>query len=334
MARLADGALRDGLSLLDQCASATTDELNADRVYACLGIAGIQQSGALMNCIAEHDTGKALTIMNRLYADGKDLGALLDELACLTRDLMVMKTAPREGISMLSGVASDSEVSALVQRFSSGELARMMNIIQSTLAGFTRNASRRMDAELCIISLCQPEMNTDMDALLARLTKLEDQVRTGAFPATQIQVNTQLSEEPGADQPPLPDDEDAPPVRDEAFIPDPISEAPVGFWTDVAAAVRSEMKTPAAGFFATSPDAPVRGVLHGDLLTLICANSFTKEIINKPDIIALVARKASVKLGRNIKVTVTDETRSAARSKQMEDLLRFGREHSDRINIK
>ena len=53
LARLADGGMRDGLSLLDQCASATTGDLTAEKVYACLGIAGIQECGKLMACIAD-----------------------------------------------------------------------------------------------------------------------------------------------------------------------------------------------------------------------------------------------------------------------------------------
>ena len=153
LARLADGAMRDGLSLLDQCASATVGELTAERVYACLGIAGIMECGKLMGYIADHDTGNALSLVDRFYAEGKDMGALLDEMACLTRDFMILKTAPREGISMLSGVASDDEVKSLAAKFSTGELARMMEIIQQTAAGFTRSTSRRMDAELCVVKL-------------------------------------------------------------------------------------------------------------------------------------------------------------------------------------
>ena len=106
LARLADGGMRDGLSLLDQCASATTGELTAEAVYACLGIAGEQTCGELMGYIANHDTKSALELFNRLYTEGKDLGAMLDEMACLTRDLLVMKTAGNAGITMLSGVES------------------------------------------------------------------------------------------------------------------------------------------------------------------------------------------------------------------------------------
>ena len=332
LARLADGGMRDGLSLLDQCASATKGELTADRVYACLGIAGIQESGKLMEHIARHDTSAALALMNRLYADGKDMGALLDELACLTRDFMILKTAPNEGISMLSGVASDNEVKALSSQFSSGELVRMMNTIQNTVSGFTRSASRRMDAELCIVNLCQPELDSDMQSLIARLTRMEDQIRSGSFISTEpLPETTQQQQEPqkksdfivGETQPVLEE-------KAESFV----DQTPVGFWTDVAAAVRKELNPALSGFFATTPNAPLRGILCGEKLLLACANKFIMEIVNKPDILALVSRKASAQLGRPLRVVVTDQSAAEEKNAQMEQLLDFGRAHSDIINIK
>jgi len=330
LARLADGGMRDGLGLLDQCASATSGELTAERVYACLGIAGVQECGKLMGCIADRDTGKALALLNRFYADGKDLGALLDEMLCLTRDFMVLKAAPKEGISMLSGVASDREVMELAQRFSNGELVRMMNLIQQTAAGFTRNVSRRADAELCIVNLCQPELELDMQALNARLTRMEDQLRSGTFTVKQAAAE-QFSEIDDDDRPPMYDDSDAPPVPEELPVQ---NDAPVGFWTDLAADIRRELKPPVSGFFAPTPNAPIQCMLRGDVLTLVCANAFTMEIINKQEILQLVQRKASAKLGRPVKVAVADRSSKQMNSKQMEQLLQFGRNHSDIVKIK
>ncbi len=329
LARLADGGMRDGLSLLDQCASATTGELTADRVYACLGIAGIQQCGELMAHIAAHDTAKALSLLNRFYAEGKDMGALLDELACLTRDFMVLKSAPREGISMLSGVASDSQTQQLAAAFSYGELVRMLTLIQQTAAGFTRSASRRMDAELCIVNLCQPELTLDSEALNARITRIEDQLRTGSFTVKAVAPVP----EPDEERPPMPDDSDAPPVPVERPA-EPITEAPAGFWTDIATQVRRELKPPAMGFFAPTPSAPIQGQLQGNTLTLLCANSFVLDTINKPEIMELVARKASAKLGRPIRAVAADKNAANTKSEQMEQLLKFGRAHSDIITIK
>ena len=333
LARLADGGMRDGLSLLDQCASATTGELSAQQVYNCLGIAGEQKCAELMGFVANHNTGKALELFNRLYADGKDAGALLDELACLTRDLMILKTAPAEGITMLSGVAPDGDARELSKAFSSGELVRMMDTIQKTAAGFTRSASRRMDAELCIVTLCQPELELDGKAINARLTRLEEQLATGKFVVQSAAVPKQsVPEDPDDDRPPMPDDDDAPPAEDEApTIP---SEAPMGFWTDVASAARQELKPPISGFFAPTPNAPVQGVLQGDRIILECAVPFVYECVNKPEILSLVARKASSKLGRPVQAQAVDMTAKPKKSAQMEQLLNFGRAHSDFVNIK
>ena len=329
LARLADGAMRDGLSLLDQCASATVGELTADRVYSCLGIAGIMECGKLMDYIAAHDTGKALSLVDRFYAEGKDMGALLDELACLTRDFLILKTAPGEGLSMLSGVASDDEVKTLAAKFSVGELARMMEIIQRTAAGFTRSTSRRMDAELCVVSLCQPELSLDADALNSRITRLEEMIKSGAF-ATVAPAQIPVSD----DRPPVPDDSDAPPDPNEEIVEEQMETAPAGFWVDMVSEIRTELKPPASGFFVTSPNAPVVGVLKEHKLELVCSAGFIVDVLNKPEILEMISRKASAKLGRPIRVVALDKTKMKKKSAKMEQLVRFGQEHSDIITLK
>ena len=336
LARLADGGMRDGLSLLDQCASATTGELTAERVYACLGIAGEQKCGELMGYIANHDTKNALELFNRLYTEGKDLSAMLDEMACLTRDLLVMKTAGGAGITMLSGVASDKEVLELTKALSSAELVRMMNLIQTTLAGFTRSASRRMDAELCILELCQPELNLDAKALNARLTRLEEQLKNGSFAAAKPSKKAApapAEDDYDDDRPPMPGDEDAPPAENEPPAPQP-SEAPMGFWSDLCGAVRKELGPPISGFFATTPNAPVQGAVIGSQLELRCGNDFIAKMLDKPDILEVVSRKASAMLNRPIRAAVVDMTAKPAGNPRMEQLMNFGRAHSDIVKIK
>ena len=325
LARLADGGMRDGLSLLDQCASSTVGELTAERVYECLGIAGEQKCAELMGHIGNRDTAKALSLFNHLYAQGKDLASMLDEMACLTRDLMVLRTAGKSGITMLSGIADDREVAGLLQLFSDGELLRIMNLLQATLSGFTRSSSRRMDAELCILSLCQPELTLDAESLNARLTKLEEQLKSGTLTLAhkqEISAPAPISEP----QPTLQAEEVCPP------IPERI-DTPIGFWTDVVAAVRKELKPPACGFFTTTPNAPIRGVLSGSQIVLQCSNSFAYEMVNKPEILALVARKASAILGRPVDAKVVDSTSMPSKNEKMESLLNFSKEHPDIINI-
>ena len=342
LARLADGGMRDGLSLLDQCASATVGELTAQRVYECLGIAGEQTCGQMLTYAADKNTRGALELFNRLYADGKDVAALIDELASLCRDLMILKTAPEAGISMLSGVASDADTRSLVNRFSAGELVRMIGLLQSTAAGFTRSSSRRLDAELCIMNLCDPALQMDVEAMNARISKLEEQLRSGNF-TMPLQAVPQIKPSDDYDEecPPPIDDDQAPPDPD---APEPVGgqkpemplkdDTPIGFWVDLASAMRPELPRALVGFFSATENAPVRGLLRGDRLGLICANAFVAQMVDKPEVRNLAARKASVMLGRPITVKVVDRTAKPEQNTQMEQLMAFGREHSDIIKIK
>ncbi|MDY2557189.1 MAG: DNA polymerase III subunit gamma/tau [Candidatus Faecousia sp.] len=337
LARLADGAMRDGLSLLDQCASATTGELTAEKVYDCLGIAGEQKCGALLSFCADRDTGKALSLFHELYSQGKDLGALLDELESLLRDLLILKTAPGSGVAMLSGVAPDSETAALANKLSTGELVRMMQTVQDTVSGFSRSAGRRMDAEMCIVQLARPELSLDARAMNARLTRLEDLIKSGkiaaASPAPEpVRPPVEPRKEPEEEErPPLPDDEDAPPLPEEETAPR--QAVPDSFWVELLGDVRSQLKPPASGFFVATPGSPLRGVLKGDRLEIRCANAFAAEIIGTPEILRIVSDKATARLGRPVTALVVDVTKNAG-SPKMEQLMNFGRAHSDIVKIR
>ena len=331
LARLADGAMRDGLSLLDQCASATTGEVTAEKVYECLGIAGEQKCGTLLSYCAQQDTAKALSLFNQLYSQGKDIGALLDELESLLRDLLVMKTAPQAGLTMLSGAAPDSEVLELNKILSTGELVRMMGLVQETVASFNRSAGRRMDAELCIVELCRPELSLDAKAMNARLTRLEDQIKSGRIAVAAPSKQQPRQEEPeDENRPPIPDDEDAPPAQEEE---PPKLEAPDSFWVELVGDVRSELKPPASGFFVATPASPIRGVLAGDRLEIRCANSFAAETLSKPEILDVISLKASARLQRTVTAVIVDITKKTG-SPKMEQLMNFGRAHQDIVKIR
>ena len=331
LARMADGGMRDGLSLLDQCASATVGELTAERVYQCLGIAGEQTAAEMMGYIAGRETKKALSLFNRLYADGKDLSAILDELICLARDLLVLKTAPQSGLTMLSGVADEQQALALSREISTAELMRIMNLLQQTVTGFVRSSSRRMDAELCILNMCQPELSLDAKALNARLTRLEEQIQSGQI---QVMAAADIAPPvvPSVPEESVQDHREEPPVAPVEVAED--VPAPMGFWTDLIAAVRQELRPPVSGFFAASPNAPVQGKLQGQQLILLCNSGFIVEMINKPEILQLVARKAGAILGRPVQVTAVDQSQMSSGSEKMEQLLAFGKAHSDIIKIK
>ena len=284
-----------------------------------------------MGHIAAHNTKAALELFNQLYTEGKDLGALMDELACLTRDLLVIKTAPNSAVSMLSGVVSDSEVASLSKSISTGELIRMMEKIEETMSRFTRSASRRLDAELCIISLCQPELQLDAKSMNARLTRLEEQIKSGSFAVAPMTSVSKPQIQEDEELPPMPTDEDAPP---EEPVAEQSHDTPVGFWSELVAAIRQELRPPLSGFFTATANAPITGVLRGNTVVLRCSNEFTKQMVDKPDVLSLVGRKASAILNRPVSAAAEDQSAGGQDSGRMEQLMQFGRSHSDIVKIK
>lgn len=178
LARLADGGLRDGLSLLDQCGG-IQGTLDEGAVLEVLGLAGSRRTAALLDCVAREDTSGALTQLDSLYRDGKDMGALLGELAGFVRDLLLWKTAPEGGQGLLTGGYEESTLHALEEAFTAGELVQMMTILQTVQAELYRSSSRRLDAELCLIRLCDRRLSDTPEGLSARISRLEEQLSHG-----------------------------------------------------------------------------------------------------------------------------------------------------------
>ncbi len=183
LARLSDGALRDGLSLLDQC-GAPGGEINTGRVLDVLGLAGNLQTAELMGCILRREVQNALLLLDRLYSGGKDVGALLSELSTLVRDLLVRMTAPEGGMELLSGGYDTAAMDRLSQNVPPRRLIFMASQLQTAAAALPFSTNRRTDAELCLLRLCDEGLCGDTAALSARLARLEDAVRSGgAVPA-------------------------------------------------------------------------------------------------------------------------------------------------------
>ena len=207
LARLADGGMRDGVSLLDQCASAAGGAVTLESVYASLGLAGERRTAELMQAIAQQDTAKALTVFSSLYAAGKDVGALLGEMCALCRDLLVLHTAPKSGLAMLSGIATEQQALALQDMFSPGELMRVLTETQKTRASFGKNTDVRVAAELLLMQLCEPALRLDAQALNARISRVEEQLASGVLVKAAPQTS---GDEYDDDRPPFPDDADDP----------------------------------------------------------------------------------------------------------------------------
>ena len=180
LSRLADGALRDGLSLLDQCA-APGGAIDAAAVLDVLGLAGNLQTSRIMESILKRDAQDALTQLDGLYNNGKDMGAVLSELSSLTRDLLLRKTAPEGGAELLSGGYDTALLDRLGQGVPGTRFLYFASTLQKAAAELYYSANRRLDTELCLLRLCDESLSGDLTALAARVRRLEDALTSGVL---------------------------------------------------------------------------------------------------------------------------------------------------------
>lgn len=204
LARMADGGMRDALTLLDQCCG--NECISTDAVISAIGLAGNLRTAQLLRSVAAGDTAGALEQFRALWQDGKDPSALLDELSMLQRDLLMQAVAPRGGRELLSGAYDPVTLEELSGAFSSAQLLANLQSIQQTLGAMASQPNPRIAAELCLIRLCRPELCDDVPTLCARMDKLEQAVYSGAIPAPRASAPA-----PKAKSEPKPVFDDVPP---------------------------------------------------------------------------------------------------------------------------
>ena len=331
LARLADGGMRDAVSLLDQCASAASGAVTTDEVCRTLGLAGTRKTAELMRAVGNHDAAAALAIFNAEYAEGKDLAAMLDELCTVARDLLILRTAPKNGIDLVSGICTEQEQRSLMALFSPGELLRITRVLRDAAAGFNASANRRIDAELALLRLCEPEAELNADALNARISRLEAKLAAGVTVAPAAAAPQ--SEEEAEERPPW--EELTPPPaegEEEPAAPQP-PHGDSGFWPELVQRLRTTRKPPALGMFSVGDNAPVRGFIDGKTLYLEAQSEIARRVIDRPNVCTTVSECAAALLGTPVALKVILRGETPKNNDGRERLLRFGEEHPELVKF-
>lgn len=368
LAHIADGALRDALSLLDQCAAAG-GTIDSAAVLDALGLAGNLQTAQLMDCVLRRDTKAALLLLHRLYGSGKDVGTVLGELSALARDLLISKTAPKGGAALLTGGYDSQTMDGLLRQADSARLIAICTTLQRTAADMNVSVNRRTDAELCLLKLCDETLSGDLSAINARLARLEQQMATGVryaaaegaaqaekpAPARAAAKPTAVEDEappPWEDSAPAPADEsfdDAPPPYGEPAEPErpqsamtapapqaaePKAEAPKltgdsDIWLALMESYKNRL-TPDKRAFVGQAD----GRLANGVLTVYCPTAVTKAMLDTEAVAAVLREVTGQSVGQAIAVRfVVGEPEDGKKRDKFQDLLRMGSKF-DNFNIK
>ena len=373
LAHIADGALRDALSLLDQCAAAG-GTIDSAAVLDALGLAGNLQTAQLMDCVLRRDTKAALLLLHRLYGSGKDVGAVLGELSALARDLLISKTAPEGGAALLTGGYDSQTMDGLLRQADSARLIAICTTLQRTAADMNVSVNRRTDAELCLLKLCDETLSGDLSAINARLARLEQQMTAGvryAAAESTAQVVPAPAEKPAparaAAKPTAVEDEAPPPWEDSVPAPadESFDDAPPPYG-EPAEPERPQSATPAPAPQAAEPkvEAPkltgdsdiwltlmesyknrltpdkrafvgqADGRLANGVLTVYCPTAVTKAMLDPEAVAAVLREVTGQSVGQAIAVRfVVGEPEDGKKRDKFQDLLRMGSKF-DNFNIK
>ncbi len=371
LSRLADGALRDGLSLLDQCAAAG-GTIDAAAVLDVLGLAGNLQTAKLMELILARDAQGALLLLDELYKGGKDMGAVLSELSTLTRDLLLQKTAPKGGAALLSGGFDAAALDRLGKGVPAGRFLHLASTLQKASAELYASVNRRLDTELCLLRLCDESLSGDLTALEARIRRLEDNqsaraelaqrpasppLKQAPAPPPRTEAGMTESDPPPWDDPPLPEE---PPLMDEPGqrvydIPEDAPPPPAPKKADRSPAVpaaepasAAPAKPPDGGWWRTLAEnckgrlSPMyrpflgmcSGFLEGDLLTVCAPDDLTLGRLDNDRVREALEQEAEALTGHPVRLALrAGEPPKSSPEENLKNLLEFSRQF-DNIEIK
>ena len=176
IARIADGGMRDALSLLDQCMGRSS-EITLEVVSETAGLAGRDHLFSLADTVLRQNGGQALEQIDELHKASKDMVRLCEELAGHFRNLMLLKTMKNPQNLIVVSQDEYQKLQVQAEAFTLAGTIHAIDVLQAAKERMFRGFDRRVELEMALLKLCSPELDESVDAILRRLARLEKQPR-------------------------------------------------------------------------------------------------------------------------------------------------------------
>ena len=331
LGRLADGGMRDGLSLLDQCSAAETVDTAA--VLSAMGLAGTLRTQSIAEAVLAGNTEEALTQFESLWQDGKDPAALLGELSGLFRDALLLRLAPKGGRTLISGAYGETVLRDI--RAGDGSLLRLLNTIQKHQALLRETGNPRLQTELCLAELSgggeiAPPCTAASGAAPASPKPQDTYAPPPAPPAdeaTPAEKNAPVYAPPAPASVPVPaeDAQPAPPSVEPAPVGAAADEAPTGGVSWEYALSQLENELPIGVRIVLTDATQSSGEIRGGELILRLLPGFAKNTVNVPDVLNKIRQKVSALCGAPMQIRLEELQSGGAQGLDKLDFLgKFG----------
>lgn len=180
IARIADGGMRDALSLLDQC-TGHGDTIDAELVCSVAGMTGKDHLFSLASTVNEKNSAKALELISDLHGKSCDMERLCSDMINHFRNLMIVKTV-RSAESLLVCTADElQQYKDQSSKFTLENILYCISLLQEAMANIKRGVNRRTEMEMTFIKLSTPSLTADSENLLRRIADLENKIKSGTF---------------------------------------------------------------------------------------------------------------------------------------------------------
>lgn len=187
IARIADGALRDGLSILDQCAG-RSKKIDSALVSEVAGLAGREALYKLTDCICTQNSSSAMTVISELYQNSYDMERLCVEMINHLRNFLIVKTV-KDSRGLI--ICTDDEYNSIIssaENFTLENVIFALDLFQDALTKIKTVANARVELEMAFVKLCEPKLDVNIDSLVDRISKLERAVNRGVNVSQQPAV--------------------------------------------------------------------------------------------------------------------------------------------------
>lgn len=176
IASVADGALRDGLSLLDRCIAISSD-IDEEVVRNAAGLARKTYLYELAACAINKNTAKSLEIIDRLYGESKDMARLCDELIAHFRALMLIKSVrnPRDILVMSDDEFEEAQTQS--DYLSLADIVYYMDVLSRAYQRMGKGTGDRTEIEMAMVKLSSSELDGTTEAMTQRISALEKAVK-------------------------------------------------------------------------------------------------------------------------------------------------------------